>query len=305
MLTSDYLTHVRRLAALSSSSVLGLADSDLFASGDMEVVGTIVPLLRQLNEEYMVRSIDVVSVGGRVPIPDRASGAAVRLVQLVLAGGGLRTLPRLSPESDSGAVAGGTPCGFYFDGGGLVLLPSGASGTLRVRYVVRPGRMAAAAGGIISTISYDTPSAGQTRLAISTTGSAISGALDILSNGPAHDCVVLGVTPLSISATQVDLTTTADTGSVRVNDRVVATDTTPYVPVPEECASPLVSLVAARILRQLGYQSEAAQHLESAKEALAMARQLLAPRSDGNPKRLTGGILSRMSRTGSGGWRGW
>jgi len=303
VLTSEYLTHVRRLAALSSSSVLGLADTDLYSSGDLEIAGTIVPMLRSLNEEYLVRSIDVASVGGRVPIPDRASGAAVRLVQLVLTGNGLATLPRLSPENDSGAVSGGQPCGFYFDGGGIVLLPTGSNGTLRVRYATRPGKMAAAAGGIISTISYDTPSAGRTRLAISTTGSAISGPVDVLSNGPAHDCVVLGVTPLSISATQVDLTTTADTGAVRVGDRVVATDTTPYVPLPEECASPLISLVAARILRQMGYQSESAQHLESAHEALGLVRQLLAPRSDGNPKRLTGGILSR---TRGWGWtRGW
>jgi hypothetical protein len=85
----------------------------------------------------------------------------------------------------------------------------------------------------------------------------------------------------------------------RVNDWLVGypaptaalpTPVTPVVPLPEEMAPVVVARVAARVLESMGYLAEAASKWQSADAALASARRLLTPRSDGNPKVLAGGI---------------
>lgn len=294
MLASELLTQVRRLGALPASSNAGLADADILASADMEVQGVFVPALRRLNEEYLVRVVDVASSGGRVTLPNRAAAGAVRLVQLVMAGGGLRNLPRLAPENATGYPSqGGMPYGFYFDGGGIVLLPQGASGTLRVSYHARPGRMAVPTGGLISTVTADAPTAGRTQLVFSTV--TLSGALDVVSAGPAHEPLGLDLTAANLSTTGCDVSTASLLGTVQAGDYICTRDTSPFVPLPEECAASLVSLVVARMLRQGGYQSESAQHYEEGMAGLKRVEDLLRPRSDGNPKRLKGGVLGRMS----------
>lgn len=296
MLASELLTQVRRLGALPTSTNAGLADADILASADMELQGTFLPALRRLNEEYLVRVATVASVGGRVTLPSRAAGAAVRLVQLAASGGGYVNLPRLAPEDATGLGASGVPVGFYFDGGGIVLLPSGTSGTVRVHYHARPGRMAVPTGGVISTITADAPTAGRTQFVFSTV--TLTGALDIVSSGPAHEAVGLDLTAANLTTTGCDVATSSLLGAVQVGDYICTRDTSPFVPLPEEMAPALVSLVVARMLRQGGYQSESAQHLAEGKEGLERINDLLRPRSDGNPKRLRGGILSRMR----GGW---
>jgi hypothetical protein len=154
-------------------------------------------------------------------------------------------------------------------------------------------------GGLISSVTADSPTAGRTALVFSTV--TLSGALDIVSSGPAHEPVGLDLTAANLTSTGCDVSSSALLGAVQVGDYICTRDTAPFVPLPEELAPALVSLVVARMLRQGGYQSESAQHLEAGQEALGRLMDLLRPRSDGNPVRLRGGILSRLR----GGWTGW
>lgn len=297
MLASELIAHVRRLGSIPAATGAGLADADVLAAADMEISATLLPMLRRLNEEYLVRVLDVTSANGRVTLPARAAGAAVRLVQLVQQGGGLRNLPRVSPEDDLNTVSvSTTPSGFYFDGGGIVLVPYGSNGTLRVRYHARPGKLSSATGGVIATVTADSPTVGRTALTFSSV--TLANPLDIVAQGPAHEHLMIGATVANLTATGCDVATTSLLGAVSAGDIICTKDTSPFVPVPEEMASALVSLVAARLLRQGGYSQESAQHLDEGRRALGDAESYLRPRSDGNPKRLRGGILGRIASRG-------
>jgi hypothetical protein len=299
MLASEFLAHVYRLGALPVSRAQGQTEVDILESADMEIQSTLLPLLRSVNAEYLVRTLDVAAVGGRVMLPGRAAGAAVRLVQLVMPGGGLRNLPQMGPENATGyPVTGGQPFGFYFDGGGIVLLPDGASGTLRVRYHAAPSKLTADTPAPIITVNLDTPTAGitQVRADGSAASALLTGTLDIVSAGPAHELIGIDV-PFSRGAPSawIELDSTDLLGQVSVGDYVCVAGESPVLQIPESLSSPLIALTVARMLRQGGYSSESAQHLDAGMNALKGVAALLHPRSDGNPKRLKGGVLSRLS----------
>ena len=316
MLASEFLTQVRNLGMLPSASTQALDDVSILRHADMEVQTRLLPMLRRLNEEYLVASVDITAVNGRVELPLRAAGAAVRHVQLVTTGGGLRPLPRLMPEQIYGYPAATTYAqGYYFDGGGLVLQPDGASGTVRLRYYMRPGAIrtlvtlptsyvGADPGGLIASVTPDTPSTGRTTFVISQFTSGVpAGSVDFVSQGPAHDATNVSVAITGVSATQFHVATSDLTRAVRVGDYAYPAGYTPVVPVPEELSGVLVGLTVARALMACGYQSEAAQQLGDAEKSMLDVEQLLRPRSEGNPKVLTGGILAGLGAFGN--WRGW
>lgn len=316
MLASEFLTQVRNLGMLPSASTQALDDVSILRHADMEVQTRLLPMLRRLNEEYLVASVDITAVNGRVELPLRAAGAAVRHVQLVTTGGGLRPLPRLMPEQTYGYPTATTHAqGYYFDGGGLVLQPDGASGTVRLRYYMRPGAIrtlvtlptsyvGADPGGLIASVTADTPTIGRTTFVISQFTSGVpAGSVDFVSQGPAHDATNVSVAITGVSATQFHVATSDLTRAVRVGDYAYPAGYTPVVPVPEELSGVLVGLTVARALMACGYQSEAAQQLGDAEKSMLDVEQLLRPRSEGNPKVLTGGILAGLGAFGN--WRGW
>lgn len=316
MLASEFLTQVRNLGMLPSASTQALDDVSILRHADMEVQTRILPMLRRLNEEYLVASVDLTAVNGRVELPLRAAGAAVRHVQLVMTGGGLRPLPRLMPERTYGYPTVTTYAqGYYFDGGGLVLQPDGASGTVRLRYYMRPGALRTLQtlptsyigtdpGGLIASVTADTPSVGRTTFVISQFTSGVpAGSVDFVSQGPAHDATNVSVAITGVSATQFHVATSDLTRAVRVGDYAYPAGYTPVVPVPEELSGVLVGLTVARALMACGYQSEAAQQLGDAEKSMLDDEQLLRPRSEGNPKVLTGGILAGLGSFNN--WWGW
>lgn len=316
MLASELLTQVRNLGMLPNASTNALDDVSILRHADMEVQTRLLPLLRRLNEEYLVASVDITAVNGRVELPLRAAGAAVRHVQLVTTGGGLRPLPRLMPEQTYGYPTATTyAAGYYFDGGGIVLQPDGASGTVRLRYYMRPGALRTLLtlptsyagtdpGGLIASVTPDTPSTGRTTFVISQFQTGIpTFPVDFISQGPAHDATNVSVAITGVSATQFHVASSDLTRAVRVGDYAYPTGYTPIVPLPEELSGVLVGLTVARALMACGYQSEAAQQLADAEKSMLEVEHLLRPRSEGNPKVLTGGILAGLGSLNS--WRGW
>lgn len=299
MLASELLSQVRLMGSITPD----VSDVDLLLHADMEVQGRLLPLLRTINEEYLVRQLDAAPINGRIALPPRATGAAVRLVQS-LTNGQLRTLPRVDPAADPGPgmVGIGDPWGFYFDGGGIVLLPAGASATIRVRYFARPGKLVLETG---TPRRITTVTVGATTTAL-VLASAYGGSspIDIISSGPAHQHVGVSVAytggPSTLTVNNSDLLETPQVG-----DYVAAPDTSPFVALPEELGSVLALRTAARALAALGYMEEASYQEGRADQYQREAEALLRPRSDGNPKRLTGGTLAQMGSNFIDGWRRW
>lgn len=302
MLTTDLLTKVRLLGAVPDA----VTDAELLSHADSEVRLNLLPMVRNLNTEYLVRVADVVTINGRAQLPNRAAGAGVRLVQLIN-GPTLTVLPLLDPAKDFGTVvSSGYPWGFYFDGGGIVCLPSGTNATLRIRYYARPGNLVVVVGSAtVRRITVVTP--GVTTTTIQTDTPLAGGTYDLISNGPAHQQVAIDATLTFISGVTMTVPTASLLEQPQVGDYISLPDTSPLVCLPEELSDVVVLNTAARYLRARGYLEEAQTAQSQAEKALAPAIDLLRPRSDGNLKRLSGGVLSQLqygARRGFG-WGGW
>lgn len=299
MLVSEFIAAVRQQAKLPTN----VADAAILRAGDMEIQARLLPAVRKVHADYLVRELTATSLNGRVAMPTRAVVATVRKVQLILSGASW-SLPNFGPDEDVLASTTGTPSGFMFDGQDIVLLPRGSSGTVRVMYYVRPGRMIAetdtANTRVVTAGTFNTD--GSASLTIGGT-IATPTLLDVVSSGPAHAQCALDITnpasaTIAVSATQA-------IGLMRVGDYVVAADRSPFVPLPEEMASALVHQASAILLRSNGYESEASAQRDLAEAAIAEATQMLVPRSEGNPKMLRGGLRSRigLGRAIGFGWR--
>lgn len=296
MLVSEFITAVRRQGKITTDTT----DAEILATGDMEIAGRLVPLLRLTRQEYFVTEAQVASVSGRCRLPSRSIMGAVRDVQLVINGRAI-SLPRLETEDDSLAGGGGVPGGWYFDGGSVVLLPRGTDGTVRIRYFVRPSKMITeTTTASVARVTIVATSATAYALTLAN-ASLASGTFDIVGGGSSHALLLLEQTTAASTTETVSISNTLS--PLAVGDYVVASGYSPVVPLPEELHAALVHQTAYVCLRALGYDDEAASQKSLAEESLAQGQVILAPRSEGNPRRRRGGIRASIGRFG--GFSGW
>ena len=290
-LTTDFIAAVRRQGSIPST----LAAADILSIGDEQIQGRFIPLLEGLRQNFFVRTLDVTpDARGRVAIPPRAVGAALRSVQLSVGNGWVPLPLRDLGESDY-VSGGGLPCAYAIDGGSLILLPSGSTGTLRLRYSARPGKMCldtdAALAKALTAVAV--PGASTTALTAAFTGSLAN--VDIVSSGPAHQQKAIGA---ALGGAQPNLTVT-NTDCLEqpiVGDYVAVADRSPFVPLPEELYSALVHAVAANLLLQLGYLEESKAQKEEAERVTREACLFLKPRNVGNPQVVKGGLRRAIGR---------
>lgn len=289
MLTSAFVAAVRRQGSIPAS----YASTDILAQGDLEVRAVFLPLLEGLRQNYFIRQVTASpDATGRVQLPARAAGAAVRNVQLQLQSQWVPLPQRAMEDADS--LTGGIPVAYYLDAGSICLLPSGSSGTLRIRYPARPPAMVletdTANCGVITAVS-----AGASTVAL--TASAYLGVfpIDVVASGPAHQQKVIATAgPMGA----VPLTDCLELPVV--GDYVCAVETSPFVPLPEELNAALIHRTAGVILRAQGYDDEAGAQLQVAEDAIKRCLPMLTPRNEGNPQRVTGGIRRALNaRTGA------
>lgn len=304
MFASELLDEIRD----AGDFTLDTDDATLLRAADAELRTRLLPMLHTINEEFLVRSLDVTAVNGRVALPPRAVAAGIRLVQLI-SGGQLYTLPRLDPALDRGnGVNGGQPYGFYFDASSIVLVPLNANATVRIRYYARPGKLCIETdAALCKGITAVTP--GPVTTTIVAGGFALT-RVDIISGTSPHQHKAIyaslagSVTLQTADLLEAIADPTASTYA-GYTDFVTAPDRTPVVALPEELASTLALRTAAKVLANLGYKDEAAVQYGFAETAQEEAFALLRPRSDGNPKRLSGGMLSRIGGGPVDGWGRW
>ena len=215
----------------------------------------------------------------------------------------------MQPEDDYGPGVGGVPYGWYFDAAGINVVPSNSSGTVLVRYYCAAPSMILSSDvantSQISTYS-ESPTIGTATYNAGTT--LVDG--DVISGRPSHH-VVVGSALTGVGSANIPLANFTNFDSDRpvplagsltldVGDWVAPNGRTPFVPLPEELFGALVHRTTGVMLRASGYLEESAAQLQLSDEAEALARDLLAPRSEGTPRALLGG-LSRA--TGRRTWR--
>lgn len=290
-LVSVFAAAVRRQAQLPAS----VLDADILAAGDGELASILLPLLRKMRQDYGVRETTVTATNGRAAIPSRAIVSSLRHVQLVT-GNNAQQLALMQLEQDSGVSAGGLPVGYYLDGGSLVMLPRGASGTLRLRWWPSPGQMAVETDTTkVRPISGVTPLTSTVQ--VSTTGS-LGSVVDVVSASNAHQFLALNAAPSFVP----NIYTFQNTDfpwefPPTTADYLCLPGYSPFVPVPEELFSSLVGLASGRVLQSLGYLAEASAAFDGAAERIEAAKELLMPRNEGNPQRVTGGMRAALGRS--------
>ena len=287
-LTTDFIAAVRRQGSIPSS----FTSADVLALGDAEIQGRFIPLLESLRQNYFVREVTASpDARGRVALPARAIGAALRSVQL-FTGASWVSLP-LRDLGDSDFVSSGAPSAYALDGGSIILLPTGTSGTLRIRYSARPGRMCLDTDTTLARVISAVGAPGATTTALTSSFTGALALCDVISAGPAHQQKAINTTfggsQPNLTVPNVDCLEQPAAG-----DYVAAGDRSPFVPLPEELYAALVHSVAANILLSLAYLQEASAQQDKADRLTGEARLYLMPRNVGNPKTVRGGLMSAL-----------
>lgn len=308
---ANLLVDVRRVAQLPAQDSASLDNASILYEANRIMLSAMVPLLLRTQEEFFVRRVSVTLTPGvaNYPISRRAIGSRVRDVYLMRNGSRV-PLPRIRPEQlgDLNPTASGDPCAFYVDASDVILIPTPASAqTLQMAIYVRPGTLQTTAAGIIGTATADSPTAGRTTLAFSALAEAPA-FIDIISGSPPFEYKALDVPTASATTTGCNIATSAlispvvtTSGSSATGDYVQPPEQSFVPQIPLEAWGLFVQWTAASILRSLGYLEEANAAERKAEKMERDVVDVLTPRTDGSPSRVTGGLLRLINRTQ--GWR--
>ncbi|MCX6951313.1 MAG: hypothetical protein NTV51_03885 [Verrucomicrobia bacterium] len=306
----DLITEVRQSGAIPTATALGTLDADILRAADDEVRGVLLPELVRVREEFYERRLDttIAASATGMRIPDRAVGSVLRTVEwLNTSGSAPLKLERLEPERvqwfASQANPTGNPWAFYLQGSRIMLVPvPQQSGTLRVRFMQRPGRLQLAS----TCRQLTTVAVGATTTVLTWTSGGTLGAtptVDVIKGTPSFETAASGVVASAGGATSVTVTNASfiDGDTPEVGDWVAPYDTSPVVQLPVELQPAVFQSTTARLLKNLGRVQESQDAYAVAQDLLKQALLILTPRTQGNPRRIVG---TWMWNRGGGFWGG-
>lgn len=312
-LSSDLLSDVRRSGMLPDSAPSGVSDADILAHANKELQSRMLPLVNSVREEFYVQSQVVPLVANQqfYRIPGRSIGNRLRDVQLQLSDGSLQNLTRIAPEAVpemSSVTPAVTPFGYYLESDSVMVVPtpSAASASLVMKYLLRPGWLITHNDSQSPHVTTVTDlGGGLKRIAYTGNHNFGTNRLDIVSLKPPFRTVMIGVVPVAASMGQIDVnasdlpsdfTTANFGGGANVGAVVSLAENTPVIQLPPELQMVLNQRVLCRVLQSIG-------DLEALSAAEANAAQmerdavgLIANRTEGEPKKVVGRLLSQPRR---------
>jgi hypothetical protein len=283
--TTNFLSSVRQRGSIPTTTNTNNVNSttNLLSMATEEMHLTLLPMILAAREEYYVATKDhtITADQSAYAIPTRGIGQVLRDVQIV-EGTAVRSLPRIEVE-DITTTATGTPQAYYLKHDKVVLYPTPGSttGTLRLNYFLRPGRLAAVADcAQISAI--DT---GTNTITVSSIPSSWVTGNDV--------DLIAGDSPYQYRAIDQDTTITGSTivlsslpSDLAVGDWVALADYSPIPQVPYEFQPLLAQITVVKALESIGDT----EGLKTAKKALEelqrAALTLISPRNQGEPKKV-------------------
>lgn len=306
MTAEQFITEVRQLAQLADVDSADLANPTAEADSDegilnianREMRGKLLSDVMALREEFFVlkQEYSITTASATYRIPSRAVGAKLRDVVYVDGSSNAIGMPRLRPED----VAEQYRFGFYLQGNSIVLRSEDSTGTLRISYFARPGKLVKVAyTGIVESINTTTKAVTLTadRQSVFVPSSTVT--VDIQEAGSPFEYVAVGQSAVaSISNGKSILTFTSMPSGLSAGDSIALEDTSNYVQLPEEAANVLTYRTAAKSLEAIGDGEGSKRLLESAREMEESMRILLTPRVDGRPQK-----ISNKKLLGTGWWR--
>jgi hypothetical protein len=294
--SDDFADAVRERAALPDAG--SPLDAEIFRVADGEIQTRFVPWIRDIRENYGLKSSDTTLTVGTADyrVPTDAQGGALKLVQIVDSSGAERNLEQVPIQYDQYTHTNGAPRAFCMIDDKVRLLPTpDTASTLRLFYYRRPSKLVAVAS--CRTIS----AVGASTLTTNSTPSWTSGtSIDVVKGTP-HFTVLIDANAATYVTTTTTIVGGAATTDVTTSDYVCEHMTTCVVQLPAELYYALVSATAAQLLNQDGDSAGFAREMAQVERVMQAARALLSPRVDGAPKI----IVSQNSPLRSGRRRRW
>lgn len=284
--TSDFLTSARNRGNIPSTTNRNNVNSDdsILRMATEELHIKLVPLIMSVREEFYVTSVDIPLVAGQAvySIPSRAIGLVLRDAQL-LVGTDLTSLIAINSEDISTAVTG-LPYGHYFQHSDIVLYPTPAvsSGSLRLRYYIRPSalvppteaRQIAAIDTGLNTVT----------LATSPSGWTTNTSLDLVRDIAPHTFLSTDALPTNVAGPV--LTFASLPTGLAVGDWVCQAEKSPLIQIPKEMRPVLAQMTVIKVLEANGDREGVAAAVKDLEVLRATAVQMITQRNHGERKKI-------------------
>lgn len=284
--TSDLLSSVRRRGSIPTTTNTNNVNNstNLLEMATEELQINLMPLILSAREEFYVRTKDhtVVADTASYAIPTRASGQILRDV-LLIDGTTIKSLPEIDPE-DITTTQSGTVEGYYLEHNNVVLYPTpGAGGdTLRLKYFLRPSRLAAtSACAQISAIDTTTNIVSVSSIPSSWSTGDI---LDLIDQDSPFNPLAIDQTSTLISST--DITFASLPTGLAVGDWVAQADYTPIPQVPYEFLHVLAQMTVVAALNAIGDFEGEKRAYAKLEKMMEDALNLITPRNQGEVRKI-------------------
>lgn len=283
--TDTFVSDVRSAAMLPSTSTATFTDADILRFADREMQAKLVPVVMSVQESYfdfdataaIQQDSGAWSLGYRVP--SRAIGGKLREVAVLDANGNRHEVARLNPSDVSARIPGFVVKGnlvYFFNPWG-----NWSDLTIQMTYPMRPGRLVLPADAALITSINSAVEVGVSALPATFTGSAI---YDLVRGAPGFECQDV---ERAASTGALTMTFTELPNGLEVGDFVTLSGESPVPQIPVELHPLLVQRTVVKILEAIGDRDGMAAAQAKAQEIEQDARTVLAPRVDGEAKRVT------------------
>ena len=292
-LAEDLIASVKRRARIPTAQSM-FSTADFLAILNEELISYVVPIINSVREEYLLASQEVPLEANLVNyrIPSRATGGALREVNIIDANGTVYNLTHVALDQVEGARRG-----FTIDGNTLWILtdlPEAFDGsqTLRMVFLARPGTLVAAGTyATIQSVTAATKTVTLTAMIPTTFTTAVL--YEFISGTPGFETQAFEAAATSASGTTMIFAADLP-GDLAAGDFVCLANESPVAQIPLELHPLLCQRAAVRCLEALGDS----ENLNSAAQVLprmeADAKTLLTPRVQGEaPKLVNHGSLYR------------
>jgi hypothetical protein len=284
--TTNLLTSIRNRGNIPSTSNDNNVNSDanLLITATEQLLIKLYPLLQSTREEFYVARKDftVTAAQNEYVIPSRASGLVVRDIQWI-DGNNVSSLPIIDSERIS-TTNSGTVEGYYLEHNKIILYPtpSATSGTMRVRYFLRPSRLAAT-GDCAQISSIDT---GTNQITVSSIPStwATGSIIDLIQQSAPYANLAIDQTTTNVSGSVITLSSLPRT--LAVGDWVALAEYSPIPQIPMEFQAILSQLTVVKTLEAMGDREAATYAFKDLQTDLKNMMTLVTPRNQGERKKV-------------------
>lgn len=298
--TSDELVTAVQLTCMVPTNQADITPDRILQLANEEIEGKILPTLKSVNQEYLVKLYSVAIVAGTASytIPYRFLGRTVRELKLY-DGTQYRNLAKIKMEDSNLYNYQSTPTGFYFMGDQVVLLPMPitASGmSLKFWGLQRPGRLTATTNcGQVTAVDA---TAGTVNVSQVPSGITTGTVVDLIQGQSGNSTWAEDVTVTGIAGTTISFGAGNVPATVVVGDWVCPQWTSAVLQFPEEAFSLIQTLTSIRVLLSVG-DIEGAQALAAlVGDKTRQFEMMIEPRIEGeNEKIINRNGLLRGNRT--------